>query len=185
MCGRTDTCSGSARVKRKPTTNSEDSRRRLPHLGTIQVFEGLVFSRLWHRGFDVVVHAEEIRWVELILQGDEAVVIRAVSFTRDGLSLVGNIISVGARYQKRFHGIPALSRPLNVFFGIGGTFPVRPNHQIVRVLSMGKGSIGDAHACRSPMPVLESGSETIWRRTLARVRGKRLNRFVAQATYEV
>jgi hypothetical protein len=35
------------------------------------------------------------------------------------------------------------------------------------------------------MPVLESGSETIWRRTLARVRGKRLNRFVAQATYEV
>src|SRR5580704_15193844 len=136
-CGtRTDTCFESARVKRKPTKNSEDSRRRLPHLRTMQVSKVSFFRGYVHRGFDVVVHAEEIRWVVLILQGDEAVVIRAVGFTRDGLSLVGNIISVGARYQKRLHGTPALSRPLNVFFRIGGTFPVRPNHQIVRVLPM-------------------------------------------------
>jgi PadR family transcriptional regulator, regulatory protein PadR len=42
---------------------------------------------------------------------------------------------------------------------------------------MGKGSIRDADACRSSMPMSESRSETIWRRTLARVCGKCLRLF--------
>ena len=72
--------------------------------------------RRLRRGFDVVVHAEEIRRVVLVLQDNEAVVIRPVSFTRNGRSLVGNIISVGTRNQKRLHSTPALSRPPECFF---------------------------------------------------------------------
>jgi hypothetical protein len=71
------------------------------------------------RWFDVVIHAEKVSWIVFVFQGDQAVVIGPVSFTGDSLSLVGNVIPKGARDQKRLHGTPALSRPLNVLFEIG------------------------------------------------------------------
>ncbi len=70
----------------------------------------MTLRRLWHaeigrlraacstldRGFDVVIHAEKVRRIVFVFQGDEAIVIAAVSLSRDGVALVGDVVTVSS-----------------------------------------------------------------------------------------
>jgi len=47
-------------------------------------------------GLDVVVHAEEVRRIVFVFQGDEAIVIAAVRFACDGVALIGYVVAVSS-----------------------------------------------------------------------------------------
>ncbi len=104
---------------------------------TVQLINATTDAHLWadtyestpkphqrlDRRFDVVVHAEEVRRVVLVLQSDEAVVIRTIGFTGVRISFVLQVIDIDACDHERSHGVPEVARPFNVLCGVGRIFP--------------------------------------------------------------
>lgn len=62
---------------------------------------GSAKERRLRSGFDVVVHAKEIRRIVLIFYGDQAVVIRPVGCTGERIPFVRDVIAIRAFDEKR------------------------------------------------------------------------------------
>ena len=152
-----------------PPTAFDRSRHCLCHFG----------------GPDVVVHAEEIRRVEFVFQGNEAIIIAAVSFASDGVPFVRHVVPVSPGDKKGLQGFPALARPSDILFGFGRIGPNGPGKEIPRVLPMWERRISRSDTRGRAVPVFDAWSKSAGRRGLSHKLGEILDDIISQATQKV
>jgi hypothetical protein len=87
----------------------------------------------------------EVAGVVFILERDKAVVIGAIGAACDWISLLFEVVDIGAGDHELAHRIPALARPLNVSLCFGRIRPTGQDKKIIGVLAMSESGIGGAY----------------------------------------
>jgi hypothetical protein len=88
---------------------------------------------------NILVQAEEVRWVVLVLQSRQAIVVRPISCPHTLISLLTEIVDIHRFLQVGLHGLEERLCPSDVLLTRGRIFPLRLDSEVKLVSAVREG----------------------------------------------
>src|SRR5438128_672751 len=106
----------------------------------------LSYSHSMYCRSDVLVHVEQIRWIELILQSHKSFIVWTIRISDTIFALLlTEVVDVDSSFDKRLHRLPKSTRPVYIFLRLSGLCPDRKYLHVVLLVAVGKRSFCLAH----------------------------------------